>query len=68
MNVFKEFHLRGKFEKNLNATIMSLIPKKVEAVDIKDFHPGSYGGFYKIISKVPKNRLKTVLKKIISRS
>jgi len=29
MKVFLEFHRRGKFEKSLNATFFTLIPKKV---------------------------------------
>ena len=28
MVVFKEFHERGRFEKNINATFVALIPKK----------------------------------------
>jgi hypothetical protein len=39
MKVFLEFHERGKFEKSLNATFISLIPKKVGAVEVKDFCP-----------------------------
>jgi hypothetical protein len=35
--VLKEFYSTGKFEKSLNATFVSLIPKKAGAVDIKDF-------------------------------
>lgn len=63
MEVFNEFLLRGKFEKSFNATFISLIPKKVGVVEIKDFHPFSLvGGVYKIISKVLTNRLKTVLR------
>jgi hypothetical protein len=45
MNVFREFHSQGKFEKSLNATFISLIPKKAKAVDIKDFHPISQNAF-----------------------
>jgi hypothetical protein len=37
MDVFKEFHSRGKFEKSSNVTFISLIPKKADVVDIKDF-------------------------------
>lgn len=66
MEVVKDFHSRGKFEKSFNATSTSLIPKKVGAVNIKDFRPISLvGGVYKIISNVLANRLKTVLEKII---
>jgi hypothetical protein len=69
MVVFREFHGRGNFEKSINATFISLIPKKAGAVDIKDFCPISLvGGIYKIISKVLANKLKKVLEKIISSS
>jgi tripartite-type tricarboxylate transporter receptor subunit TctC len=52
MAVFKEFHGSGKFEKSINATFVALIPKKVGAVEIKDFCPISLvSGVYKIILK-----------------
>jgi hypothetical protein len=55
--------------KSLNVTFVSLIPKKVEVVEIKDFRPISLmGGVYKIISKVLATRMKTILGKIISNS
>jgi hypothetical protein len=67
MDVFAEFHARGKFEKSFNATFVSLIPKKTGAMDVRDFRPISLaGGIYKIISKVLANRFKSVLGKIIS--
>jgi len=67
MAVFAEFHNRGQFEKSLNATFVSLIPKKTCAMDVKDFRPISLvRGMYKIISKVLSNRFKLVLGKIIS--
>ena len=41
---------------------MVLIPKKVGASDVKDYHPISLtSSIYKIISKVLANRLKEVL-------
>jgi hypothetical protein len=53
----------------LNATFVFLIPKKADALEVKDFRPISLvGGVYKIISKVLANRLKSVLGKIISNS
>jgi hypothetical protein len=58
-----------KFVKNLNATFISLIPKKLLVVDVKDFYPISLiSGFYKIIAKVLANRLKTILENIISKT
>jgi hypothetical protein len=69
MAVFLEFHNSCQFERSLNATFVSLIPKKVDAKEIKDFRPISLvGGVYKMISKVLANRLKSVLGKIISSS
>jgi hypothetical protein len=69
MAVFSEFHNSHQFERSLNATFISLIPKKADALEVKDFRPISLvGGVYKIISKVLANRLKSVLGKIISSS
>jgi hypothetical protein len=39
MGVFHDFHASSKFEKSLNATFISLIPKKTGAIDLKDFCP-----------------------------
>lgn len=52
MNVFHDFHTRGLFEKSFDATFVTLIPKKPEAVDIKDIQPISLEGeIYKIAAK-----------------
>jgi hypothetical protein len=65
---FSEFHRRRKLVKNLNATFVTLVPKKVDAVEMKDFRPISLvGGMYKILSKVLTNKMKDVLGKIISK-
>jgi hypothetical protein len=69
MKVFLGFHERGKFVKSLNVTLISLIPKKVGVVEIRDFHPISLvSGIYKIIAKVLANRLKFVMEHIISKT
>ena len=69
MEVFQFFFERGQFEKSLNATFISLIPKKSDAVEVKDFRPISLiGGVYKIIAKVLANRLKEVIGDVISES
>ena len=53
----------------MNATFISLIPKKVDAVEVRDFRPISLiGGVYKIIAKVLANRLKLVLGDIVHES
>ena len=63
------FFPKGQFEKNLNATFITLIPKKHAASEIRDFWPISLvGGVYKIIAKVLANRLRTVMGDIISTS
>ena len=69
MNVFHAFHAHV-FEKSLNATFLALIPKKVDAMDVKDFRPISLvGGLYKIIAKVLlANRMQRVVHGIIFES
>ena len=59
MEVFQNFHTQAVFEKSLNASFHALIPKKVDAVEVKDFWPISLvGGIYKIISKVLANQFR----------
>ena len=48
--VIRYFQGKGQFEKSLNATFITLVPKKKknEAVEVRDFHPISLiGGFIK---------------------
>ena len=67
MAVFHHFFAKSQFEKSLNATFITLIPKKHAASEIKDFQPISLvGGVYKIIAKVLANRLHMVMGDIIS--
>ena len=48
---------------------ITLIPKKNEAIEVKDFRPISLvEGVYKIIAKVLANKLCTVMEDIISAS
>ena len=69
MAVFHHFFAKVQFEKSLNATFITLIPKKNEAIEVKDFRPISLvWGVYKIIAKVLANRLRTVMEDIISTS
>ena len=46
---------------------IALISKKLAVVEIKDFQPISLDGVFKIIAKVPVDRLKIVVEKIISK-
>ena len=67
--VCQKFHEHCHFERSLNATFVSLIPKKHGADEIKDFRPISLvGGMYKIIAKILVIRLSAILGKIISPS
>ena len=69
MAVFKHFHRYSVFEWSLNASFLSLIPKKTNAVNIKDFQPISLvGSVYKLLSKLLANRLRVVLDSLILES
>lgn len=69
MKVFCDFHARGNFERSLNASFTTLIPKLLRDVELKDICPLSLvGGIYKIIAKILANMFKMVLEKIISKS
>ena len=66
---FADFHSQCIFEKSLNATFLYLIPKKVNAINIKDFRPISLvGSLNKLLAKVLAHRLLGVLNKLISAS
>lgn len=69
MPFFDHFHRSSEFERSLNASFLSLIPKKNNALNIKDFRTISLvGSVYKLLSKVLINRLRRVLDKLISES
>ena len=57
------------FEKSLNAIFLCLIPKKVNAINNKDFRPMRLvGSLNKLLTKVLAHRLRGVLDKLISTS
>ena len=69
MAFFDHFYRSSEFERSLNASFLSLIPKKNNALNIKDFQPiNLVGSVYKLLSRVLTNRLTTVLDKLISES
>jgi hypothetical protein len=69
MAFFGEVHEYGKFKRSLNATFISLIPKKMNVVNIQDFRPISLiVSIYKLLAKVLANRLASVLDGVISES
>ena len=69
MGFFKDFFQNDQFVKSLNATFLVLVPKGSTVEDLKDLRPISLvGSLYKILSKVLANRIKSVMKLIISQS
>ena len=66
MDFFTHFHRHSRFERSMNASFITLIPKKCNAVNIKDFCPiNLVSSMYKLLSKVLANRLRMVLDKLI---
>ena len=62
MAFFEHFHRYSVFERSMNASFLSLIPKKSNALNIKDFrHISLVSSMYKLLSKVLDNRLIAVL-------
>ena len=69
LELFREFHLHGTFQRSLNSTFLLLISKKEGAEDLRDFRPISLvGSVYKLLAKVLANRLKSVMGEVISDS
>lgn len=69
MGMVNHFPELGTFTRSLNATFLTLIPKKSKAVEVRDFKPISLvEGMDKIIAKILANRLRSVLNKLISSS
>ena len=67
LDLFKDFHERGRFGKGLNATFLFLIPKRKGAENLKDFRPTSLvGSLYKLIAKVLANRLKKEMNGVVN--
>ena len=53
MAFFDHFHRSLEFERSLNASFLSLIPKKNNALNIKDFRPISLvGSVYKLSRRI----------------
>ena len=67
MDFFDYFYWHYVFEWSMNASFLTLIPKKCNAVNIKNFRPISLvSSVYKLLSKVLANRLRVVLDRLIS--
>ena len=66
MDFFDYFHRHFMFERSMNASFLTLIPK-CNAINIKDFRPIKLvGNVYKLLSKVLANKLRAVLDNLIS--
>lgn len=64
----QNFHAQQFFEKSFNATFCGFDPKKVEAIELRDFRSISLiSGMYKIISKVLVERLKKVVGNLVNK-
>ena len=69
MVVFEHFHRYLVFERSLNASFLSLIHKKNNAIDVMDFRPISLvGSVYKLMFKVLAKKLRVMLDSLISES
>ena len=69
MDFFEYFHQNSMLDQSMSAFFLTLIPKKSNVVNIKDFHPISLvGSVYKFLSKVLANKLRVVLENLISES
>ncbi|WMV25045.1 hypothetical protein MTR67_018430 [Solanum verrucosum] len=64
----QNFSVEGVFEKSINVTFVTLIPKKIGEEELNDFRPISLvGGVYKIIAKLLAERLKKVMHKLVNK-
>ena len=57
----------GFLPKGVNSTILALVPKKSDSLEMRDFRPiACCNVIYKVVSKIIANRLKRILPRIIS--
>ncbi|GKV01451.1 hypothetical protein SLEP1_g14002 [Rubroshorea leprosula] len=69
VNFLREFHQYGRLVKGLNSSFLTLIPKKLNPVQFKEYRPICLiSCLYKLLAKVLANRLKKVMADIISES
>lgn len=67
LTAIKSFFVKRFLPKGINSIILTLIPKKEEAKEMKDYIPISCCNvLYKVISKIPANRLKGLLPKFVA--
>ncbi|GAU49412.1 hypothetical protein TSUD_374310 [Trifolium subterraneum] len=69
MRFMAEFHCNGRLSKGINSTFIALIPKVDSPHRLNDIRPISLvGSLYKILEKVLANRLRMVVRRVISES
>ena len=57
----------GFLPKGVNSTILALVPKKLDSMEMKDYRPiACCNVLYKVVSKILANRLKVLLPRIIA--
>lgn len=57
----------GFLPKGVNSTILALIPKKVDSMEMRDYRPiACCNVLYKVVSKLLANRLKLILPRIVT--
>ncbi|GLT47337.1 hypothetical protein SLA2020_210420 [Shorea laevis] len=67
VNFFNEFYQNGKLVRGIKSSFLTLIPKKLNPTELKDYRLISLiGCVYKLLAKVLANRLKLVMPEIIS--
>lgn len=66
MCCMEDFHQHGRIVKGVNPCFVTLIPKKLDSSNIKDYMPiFIIGCMYKILAKVLANRLAKVVSSVI---
>ena len=67
--MFRELYNSDNFVRSLKTTLLVMIPKKGDVVDLKDFRPISLvGSLYKLLAKVLANRLKQVMGSLVNKA
>ncbi|GJV37816.1 RNA-directed DNA polymerase, eukaryota, reverse transcriptase zinc-binding domain protein [Tanacetum coccineum] len=63
----KDFFFNGKFLKEINSTIISLVPKVTSPHKVTDFRPiACYNVLYRCISKILTDKIKSGLEKVVN--